>query len=428
MHGSVSQRNDGANAMDANETTVSGLNEIIQHVFVLMLENRSFDHLFALSGIPGINAATPENTNTYNGATYAFGGGAPAQLSTDPGHEFTDVVEQLCGQGARLQSGQPYPPIDNSGFVANYATTRTEGAPPAIGDEGDIMRAVDTRTQCPALYQLATEFVLCDAWHSSLPGPTWPNRYFLHGASSAGLDHSPTSAEMCKWEGLEGFVFPNGSIFDSLGKDRYRLYQDHLGDPRGHIPQVASIKGISFFDVDDLSHFEADLAANYTARYTFIEPSYGDVANDTYENGSSQHPRDGLAAGDLLVARVYAAIRRSPLWDKSLFVILYDEHGGFYDSAKPNPATPPNDGAAATLNANGFGFDVLGVRVPAVIVSPWVAKGLVDHTPYDHSSVPATLQRLFGLRPLTDRDKNAKDVLHLIAQTCRQDCPEGITT
>lgn len=416
--------------MGANEAAENGLNEIIQHVFVLMLENRSFDHLFALSGIPGITAATPANTNSYDGSTYAFGGSAPVQLSSDPGHEFTDVIEQLCGQGAQLRKGQPYPPIDNSGFVANYATTRTEGAPPQTGDAGNIMRGVDARTQCPALYQLATEFVLCDAWHSSLPGPTWPNRYFLHGASSAGLDHSPTSAEMCEWVGLDGLAFPKGSIFDSLrqGNYDYRLYQDHLGDARGRIPQVASIKGISFFDVDDLAHFEADLAANYTARYTFIEPSYGDVVNDTYENGSSQHPMDSLAGGDQLVARVYGAIRKSPLWQNSLLVILYDEHGGFYDSAKPGPATPPNDGAPATLNTNGFAFDVLGVRVPAIVVSPWVARGQVDHTQYDHSSVLATLSRLIGLQPLTDRDENANDLLHLITHTCRTDCPEEVAT
>jgi phospholipase C len=378
--------------MSANAAAAGGLNQIIQHVFVLMLENRSFDHLFALSGIPGIVAATTANANTYTGATYAFGDGAPGQMPTDPGHEFIDVVEQLSG------------------------------------DVDDIMRGVDARVQCPALYQLATQFVLCDSWHSSLPGPTWPNRYFLHGASAAGLDHSPTSAEMYKWEELDGFTYPDGSIFDALGKDNYRIYQDHLGDPLGRIPQVASIKGISFFDVDALSHFEADLTAGYTARYTFIEPSYGDVAKGTYENGSSQHPMDGLAAGDQLVARVYGAIRNSPVWDKSLFMILYDEHGGFYDSVKPGSAIPPNDGAAATLNANGFRFDVYGVRVPAIVVSPWVARGKVDHTTYDHSSVLATLERLFGLQPLTDRDRNANDVLSLITQTCRQDCAERIGT
>lgn len=414
--------------MNAPSPAASGLDQIVQHVFVLMLENRSFDHLFALSGIAGIVAASGANANVHQSVRYAFGGGAPAQMPTDPGHEFGDVLEQLCGAGARFERGSPYPPIDNSGFVSNYATSRTEGPPPDSRDIGDVMRGVDVRTQCPALYTLATEFVLCDGWHASMPGPTWPNRFFVHAASAGGLDHSPTTAEIYGWVGLHGFEFPRGSIFDLLGKPHYRLYQDHDGDPRGRIPQVASIRGISFTDVDDLAHFEADLAAGYTARYTFIEPCYGDIVHGTYVHGSSQHPMDGLAAGDQLVARVYRAIRNSPLWDRSLFVIVYDEHGGFYDSVRPGPATPPNDGAAATLNANGFGFDVYGVRVPALVVSPWVARGVVDHTTYDHSSVPATLERLFGLPPLTDRDRGANDLLPLITQTCRQDCPLEVPT
>jgi len=398
----------------------------IEHLFVLMLENRSFDHLFALSGIPGIVAATSGNTNTYDGTVYPFGGGAPDQMPTDPGHEFTDVVEQLCGAGAAFQKGQPYPPVTNSGFVSNYATSKTEGPPPQPGDVGKIMQGIDTPTQSPALYQLATEFVLCDGWHASLPGPTWPNRYFLHGASSAGLDHSPTSAEMDTWEAAHLFAYPNGSIFDALGKGNYRLYQDESGALVGRVPQVASIKGISFFDIDDLSHFEADLAAGYTARYTFIEPSYGDIVHGTYENGSSQHPMDSLTNGDQLAARVYNAIRNSPLWQSSLLVILYDEHGGFYDSVPPGNATPPGDNAPASLNQYGFQFDLYGVRVPAIVVSPWVAQGQVDHTVYDHASIPATLERLFGLPPLTQRDRAANDLLPLVTTNCRVDCPQRI--
>jgi phospholipase C len=412
------------NANAANTPTSAQMP--IQHLFVLMLENRSFDHLFALSGIPGIFAATSKNTNTYDGSVYSFGGGAPDQMSSEPGHEFTDVLEQLCGAGVQFQKGQAYPPVDNSGFVSNYATTRTKGIPPQPTDVGKIMQAIDTPNQAPGLYQLATEFVLCDGWHSSLPGPTWPNRYFVHGASSAGLDHSPTSAEMGAWETLDGFAYPKGSIFDALGKGNYRLYQDESGSLPGRVPQVASIKGISFFDVDDLSHFEADLAAGYTARYTFIEPSYGDIVNGTYEGGSSQHPMDGLASGDQLVARVYNAIRNSSLWESSLLVILYDEHGGFYDSVKPGGAVPPNDGAAPTLNRDGFRFDVYGVRVPAIVVSPWVARGQVEHTVYDHSSVPATIERLFNLPPLTGRDRAANNLLSLITTTCRKDCPQRI--
>ncbi|AOI63099.1 phosphoesterase [Burkholderia territorii] len=405
---------------------VASVQDRIRHVFVLMLENRSFDHLFALSGIAGITAASSGDSNAYDGTVHPFGGGAPDRMPTDPCHEFTDVLEQLCGAGVPFVKGRPYPGIDNSGFVSNYATSHSEGTSPPAGSVGAVMQGADVRTQAPSLYALANAFVLCDRWHASMPGPTWPNRFFLHGASSAGLDHSPTREEMAGWDTLDGFHYPNGSIFAALGDDNWRIYQDQSGDPLGHVPQVASLKGVSFFDVDDLSHFEADLAAGYTARYTFIEPGYGDIVHGTYRNGSSQHPMDGLAGGDQLVARVYDAIRNSPVWASSLLVIVYDEHGGFYDSVRPGAAPPPNDGAAATLNASGFGFDVYGVRVPAIVVSPWVAAGHVDHTPYDHSSVVATLGRLFGLAPLTDRDRAANDLLSLVTTTCRTDCPTRI--
>lgn len=397
----------------------------IKHVFVLMLENRSFDHMFALSGIPGINSTAASKFNSYLGVQYPFQGGAPEQMPADPGHEFNDVLEQLCGAGIKYTPGTPYPTTNSSGFVSNYATTKTEGGPPALGAAGAVMQGINTATQSPALYQLATSYVLCDAWRSSLPGPTWANRYFLHGASSAGLDDSPTSTDTAEWEALSGFRYPKGSIFDALGASGYKLYQDESGPDLGRVPQVASLKGISFFDVDNLSHFEDDLKDNYDCKYTFIEPSYGDVVHDTFEGGSSQHPMDGLGGGDRLIARVYNAIRNSPVWLNSLLIVLYDEHGGFYDSAPTMATVPPNDGASSSLNKHGFDFSILGVRVPAVVVSPWVQKGSVDHTPYDHCSVLATIEKLFGLNPLTDRDKNANDLLHLIALSARSDsdCP-----
>ena len=398
----------------------------IQHVFVLMLENRSFDHMFALSGIPDIRAATSANSNSYDGKDYSFQGGAPDRMPTDPGHEFEDVVEQLCGKGAAYQKGNPYPAMNNSGFVSNYATTHTEGSPPSLQDADKVMRGIDAKTQTPALYQLATEFVLCDAWHSSLPGPTWPNRYFLHGASSNGLDHSPSKENLLEWESVEGFTYPNGSIFDVLGKGRCRLYQDETGPALGRVPQVSSLKGISFFDVHDLVDFAADLNGDYPYAYTFIEPSYGDVGSDTYMNGSSQHPMDGLSGGDQLVARVYNALRNSPLWKNSMLVITYDEHGGFYDSAQPCAAPKPNDGAGSSLNEHGFDFSVYGVRVPAIVASPWIARGKVDHTLYDHGSVLATIEKLFDVQPLTDRERKANDLLSLIGAQCRTDCPERI--
>lgn len=400
----------------------------IEHVFVLMLENRSFDHFLALSGIPGIVAATPNDpafTNSLNGKTYYFGGGAPEAMPTDPLHEFDDVVEQLTTCG-KFVAGQPYPPRNNGGFVANYATTGSKKHPLDPEQFGLIMAGADP-AQLPATTALARSFVLCDHWYSSLPGPTWPNRFFLHGASSMGYDFSPSLWQLIKWETFDGFEYANGSVFDALGAGNWRLYQDKRGPLVGRIPQVASLKGLTYFDVHGFDRFESDLAGDYPWAYTFIEPAYGNIVDDSYRGGSSQHPMDSIAGGDALVAEVYNALRNSPLRDRSLLVVTYDEHGGFYDSQPPVPLTPPGDlHEPPPYGGNGFDFSLSGVRVPAIVVSPWVARGAVDRTEYDHSSIAATLTGLFGTSSLTDRDRAANGLGHLLADTMRDDCPVSI--
>jgi phospholipase C len=396
-----------------------------------MLENHSFDNMLALSGIPGIIAATTQNCNRYKDATYCVQGNAPGSMPTDPGHEFTDVVEQLAGEKQTYPRHGPYPHINNSGFAANYATTTTEGSTPPTADIGDIMKCFDTASQLPVLHQLASQFVLCDQWFSSLPGPTWPNRFFLHGASSNGLDHSPSNAEMFDWEFLwRGFHYHNGSIFDAMNKHgvSWRIYHDTNGPIEGCISQVSAIHNIDLFKVHDLSTFESHInSPSYPCQYTFIEPNYGDVVSGTYENGSSQHPMDGVANGEALIAKVYECIRNSPIWEKSLLILTYDEHGGFYDHFPPGPATPPADGGESSeYNHFGFNFDQYGVRVPAVIVSPLLPPK-VDHTLYDHTSVLATLEWLFGLPPLTQRDKIANVIDGVkTASTPRTDCPQRL--
>ena len=148
----------------------------ITHVFVVMLENHSFDNIFAFSGINGINAATTSDSNSYNEVTYDVQQSAPLSMPTDPGHEFLDVLEQLAFPVTTYPSGGPYPPINNSGFAANYATSTTEGppAPPPAQDIGDVMACFATPTQLPVMQQFAQTFAICDQWYSSLPGPTWP--------------------------------------------------------------------------------------------------------------------------------------------------------------------------------------------------------------------------------------------------------------
>ncbi|MBB6250314.1 alkaline phosphatase family protein [Nitrospirillum iridis] len=414
----------------------------ISHVFVVMLENHSFDNIFALSGISGITAATSSDSNSYNDNNYSVGTGAPYNMPTDPGHEFPDVVEQLAGANASYPTNGPYPTINNSGFVANYATSTSEDTGlPTTAELGDIMLCFDTPTVLPVIYGLATSFAICDNWHSSLPGPTWPNRFFLHGASSSGLDTSPTTGEIATWETVDGFKYPNGSIFAALdgGGIPYRLYNDAngallslfsddsaAGSAAGAVTQVASLTGIFSTDINSVGTLGPDLQTIYPFPYTFIEPHYGDIVNNTYAGGSSQHPMDNMYGGEGLLAYVYGCIRNSPYWESSLLVVLYDEHGGFYDSVAPGPAPAPGDNPDYGYNTYGFNFEQYGVRVPAVVISPLIPAGTVDHTLYDHTSVLKTLETLFNLGSLTKRDAAANDLLSLLSlSTPRTDCPQG---
>lgn len=428
---------------DVNQTDAGGT---ITNVFVLMLENHSFDHFFAMSGIPGINAATTADSNSIGTQKYWVKDGAPASMTTDPGHEFADVALQLSG--------------DNGGVAESYATSISEDTgTPATDHIGDIMACFRTQSQLPVIAQLASEYAICDHWYSSMPGPTWPNRFFVHGASSACLDRSPKTLEETEWEShVHGFCYENGSIYEALtsAKHPWRLYNDVCNRYRaasewmhgGWIPQVASLKGVSLFDVHplDSSHesttwadnFANDLLRDYPYAYTFIEPNFGKSFFDkqppykgpTYKDGSSQHPEDDPYGGECLIKAVYEAIRNSPLWETSLLVIVYDEHGGFYDHVSPPAAKPPGDSNVNRLkDLNGFAFDRYGVRVPAVIVSPRIAKGTVDHTRYDHTSILATVQRMLGMGHLTQRDLAANDVRPLFASSplrSEADCPRTL--
>jgi phospholipase C len=386
---------------------------MIEHVFVLMLENRSFDHMLGLAGIRGIDAATGEQRavdglvgNEFNrlpsGAEIAVGKGADWIMGADPGHEFTHVLEQLCGVGTAYTPGSAYPPINNSGFAASFAA-QDPGRNPAT-----VMQCFRPE-QVPVLVALATSFGVCDRWFSSLPGPTWPNRLFLHAASSSGLDSSPVGIEHLSAV-LAGYKFRNGTIYDRLNSAGLKWHIVE-GD---ELPQSLTVAGLIDSALQDhfwdMQEFSAALSTpGFTDHYIFIEPNYGHVLYDgsNFKCGNSQHPLDDVTRGEKLIKDVYEMIRRSPYWEQSALIITYDEHGGFFDHVPPPAAAPPGDNPSPDYGHFGFDFSRLGVRVPAVVVSPYTPAGLVDHQVHDHSSVPATLEALFSLEPLTDRDRGA---------------------
>lgn len=413
---------------------------MIEKIFVLMLENRSFDHMLGLSGISGIDGIYDAsgnikpscfNVNGISGRTVPASDSAPDPIEKDPPHEFCDVLMQLCGSTATSMGGQ-YPIINNSGFIDSFSGNfgypgiqefqcqKIAHENPTNPDE--IMQCFKPN-KVSALYTLAKEYAVCDRWFSSMPGPTWPNRYFAHAASSAGLDDSPSKAEVMHAYAF-GQRFDNGTIFDRLNKHNIP-WEIFAGD---HLPQSFALSGMTkeFFGgrFPMFESFEKKLQdENYEPQYIFIEPKWGKLqGNDAFTGGNSQHPIDGIAGGEQLIRDVYRTIRKSPHWEKSMLIITYDEHGGFYDHVSPPNAVPPEDSAIPSSNIkHGFDFSVLGVRVPAVIVSPWIARGTVDHIRYDHSSIPATLGKLFNMDPLTWRDRSANDLLHLLTDQCRKD-------
>jgi phospholipase C len=397
----------------------------VEHVFVLMLENRSFDHMLGFSRITGKDAETGQpaaisglsgsESNAYNGRTYTVSQPADWTMPLDPGHEFTNVLAQLCGPGASYPSGGAYPPVNNAGYVDDYAASGGAGNP------GEIMKCFSP-AQLPVLTGLAQEFAVCDGWRASMPGPTWPNRFFMMAASSGGLDHSPDVAQMAEWMTIDGFGFEHGSLFDALSGARqtWRIYYGDQGPLSGSFPVAGALKGITPWDPHPYSKFAADIgAAGYPAVFTLIEPNYGDVASDTYRGGQSQHPLDDVRSGETLIKSAYEALRSSPLWNTSLLIVTWDEHGGFYDHAGAVPGGAPSPGDKVVtpggVNKYGFSFQQYGPRVPAVIVSPHTPQNLIDHRTYDHASIPATAGKIFGFPALTQRDLRVRDVTSLIS-------------
>lgn len=408
----------------------------IDHIFVLMLENRSFDHMFGFSGIKGVDpkgnptvfndgfstnlsnidpvTQTPVFVSMpadYNLSRARDANGKPAG-DKDPGHEFDDTLTQLCGSGASYDPNVGYPAINNSGFIQSYTEYHAN-----IPDR--IMHCFDP-AQVPVLNQLAREFAVCDHWFSSLPGPTWPNRLFAMAATSGGLDNSPDAVNSALLASINGFEFENGNVFDLLDSNciPWRVFS---GDD---FPVSALLQGMDLnrlrHKIRDFDDFASEVnKPDFGDNFVFIEPKYGAHTFDItgpghFTCGNSMHPLDDVTRGEQLVKTVYETIRNSPHWERSMLIVAFDEHGGFYDHVAPGAAVPPGDQVVADYSKFGFKFDQLGVRVPALVISAHTPKGVIDHTVYDHSSILATVERSYRLSNLTNRDKAANDVLHLM--------------
>jgi len=389
--------------------STSGLSAI-EHVVVLMLENRSLDHMLGylyqntgnvsptgqpFEGLTGkeqcpgtdgkpvaVYPITPTTSNAY------FMPGA------DPGEGYSATNDQLYGSTSAPASGAVAP---MTGFVTDYATAiadnNAKGWYVVPGTTADMIMGCYTPQTLPVLSALASGFAVCDHWFGAAPTMTMPNRAFVCAGTSQGhLDDSTKS-----------FTVP--SIFGQLGKHGvpWKIYGDTSSPlTKLDFPDTKTAPKTNFGLFTD---FQADAAAGALPAYAFLEPSWSST-------GSSQHPNYNVALGEQLLLDTYHAVKAGPAWSSTLLIITYDEHGGCYDHVSPPwGATPPDN----SVGEYGFDFTRFGPRVPTVLVSPLIPAGTVyrvpaGSTPLDHTSILATIEHRWSIPALTRRDAAAPDV------------------
>ena len=369
----------------------------IKHIVVLMLENRSFDHMLGgLTGkIPNLDGidpnAPPRMNRDQDGKQYKQVPGASFSLKYDPKHEVEHVHQQLLKR--------------NSGFVDDFSRAYPHSQ---RDDRAEIMKYFEDG-QLPAVHTLAKNFGVCDRWFSSVPGPTWPNRFFAHSGTSLGHVDMP-----------EGVLDANlhwynqTTVYDRLN-EKDVSWKIYYGDVPQSLMMVHQLEPHNIKNYCRMHQFHLDAAKPETfPEYCFIEPSY------YLPDASDDHPPHDVLEGEKLIAEVYNALRRNEeLWSSCLLVVAFDEHGGLYDHVVPPKAVPPDH------YVKEFSFDQLGVRVPAILISPYVAKGLV-HEQFDHTSILKYLTEKWDLGPLGRRVAEAKSIGIALQKQARTDAPKEV--
>ena len=433
----------------------SSLDEI-EHIVVLMMENRSFDNMLgwlydpnntppydqvprgqSFEGVSGKDLSNPV-------PPYAIGtnrGSVPVSRSTkttnpnpDPGEEYYHVNTQLYGtvlppdNRFKPFNRKPYnlPPASPAaapmnGFVAdyigNFAALRNR---PPTYDEYKVIMECFSPQDMPVISALAHHYAVCDHWHASVPSQTFPNRSFVHSATSNGF---VVNAPYVNW------LFTRApTIFNRIqdaGRPglTWKVYSDELNlisitwllQPALH-----QYRRSNFYNMDE---FFRDAREGSLPSYSFVEPRL-------VVNHNDQHPpmddflfTNSELAGEQLMYDVYQAIRNGKNWEHTLLIITYDEHGGCYDHVPPPPAVPPE--ANHPAGQYDFKFDRLGVRLPTLLVSPYIEPGTIVHTLFDHTSIIKTVTNRWNLPSLTERDKAASDLGQVLSlDQPRVDFPE----
>ncbi|KAG0466455.1 hypothetical protein HPP92_018035 [Vanilla planifolia] len=389
----------------------------IKTVVVVVMENRSFDHMLGWlkSSRPEIDGLTGRESNRLSvsdpDSPEIFVSNDAVFIDSDPGHSFQAIREQIFG--SEDTSANPAP---MNGF-AQQAEGMGEGMARTV-------MSGFAPENLPIYTALANEFAIFDRWFASMPTSTQPNRFYVHSATSHG------AMSNVRDDLIRGF--PQKTIFDSLDEEglSFGIYYQNIPATL-FFKSLRKIKHAFKFHNYKLT-FKLHAMLGKLPNYAVIEQRYFDCelspAND-------DHPSHDVALGQRFVKEIYETLRASPQWNETALLITYDEHGGFYDHVPTPVEGVPNPDGMIGPEPYYFKFDRLGVRVPTFLISPWIERGTVIHEPngptktshFEHSSVPATVKKLFNMNSnfLTKRDAWAGtfESYFSLRKTPRTNCP-----
>lgn len=406
----------------------SGLNNI-KNVVVLVQENRSFDTLAGgftynpnIDGLVHHKYCNPANVSQPNSQEVCAAGIAKNVASDDPDHSVT---------GGNMQVFGTYHPAKNAtssmdGFITEQAYMYSL--------QHDMMEAAEVINYykpdlVPVTNAMAENYVLFDRWFAAVPGPTDPNRSYLTSGTSHGHGHND--------EVFHNSGMPQKSIFQQLSENNITWinYQNTTDIGSSSFPPDALFyewtakSGKGKTNVLPIDRFYSDAKAGTLPQFTWINPECCDYM--------SMHPKSPINMGENFMKGIYEALRSSPQWNQTLFILTWDEHGGFADHVPPPTGVPAGDNLTYTEKANDgkeytFHFDRLGIRVPTLLISPWVRKGVVQNRPvsgqneFTHTSILKFVSELWTLETLTPRVAWSPSFSGLITNQFRGDTPEQL--
>jgi phospholipase C len=364
---------------------IGGLDRI-EHIVVLMLENRSFDHMLGYQSLEEdrdeVDGLRPGMANGHAGGRYPI---HHLGVTYFPDERW-DPEHTAAATDRQINSGAM------DGFASTYADTLAargvEDGTPAV------VMGYYNASDLPVFDHFAEQFCVCDRWHSSVAGATWPNRLYALTGNGAGsrddskvpIYHERSFVRHLDAAGISWRWYSHDVATLRLADVKYRVgHREHFA----YLQKLKLVfktrgRGLLYLNEDAASFLE-DAAYGRLPAVSWIDPNFK-VFNLIGSPPNDDHPPADVTHGQELALLVYNALAAGPLWEKTLLLVFYDEHGGFFDHVAP-PEHPPDDDPAT--------FTRYGVRVPAFVISPWVQPRSVTHTLFDHATIPKTILRRF---------------------------------